>query len=147
MFRTIALAAVLLVAGTATANAQPVNHGRPHVVTPVSTSERALDALLAQYDSAAARRDRRDLRRIEDRVKQVLRSEVMEGQAEARRFRVRADDVPQARRILQELERLSDRFGRRSIVAKRELLAQASRLDLDDRPERFGEGRRPNGRR
>ncbi|HEY3450333.1 MAG TPA: hypothetical protein VGK67_28520 [Myxococcales bacterium] len=148
MFRAIALTAVLLAAGTA--NAQTYGHNGPPAVrlaTPAADSERALDVLLARYDAALARRDRLDLRRVEDRVKQVLRAEVMEGRFEARRYGVRTDDVPQARRILQQLDKLADRFGRRSLVTKRELLAQASRLDLDDRPERMGEGRRPHGRR
>ncbi|MGC4120969.1 MAG: hypothetical protein QM765_41615 [Myxococcales bacterium] len=150
MLRTLALTAALLVAGTATANAQPMNHryGEPVVrVTPQASSERALDVLVAQYDRAMARRDRFELRRVEDRVKEILRGEIMEGRFEARRFGMRTDDVPQARRILMDLVKLENRFGNRSVLAKRELLAQASRLDLDDRPEYRGEGRRPNGRR
>jgi len=153
MLRAIALTAVQLVTGTAaTANAQPVpavRYGQPVVrVTPrAANSERALDVLLARYDAAAARRDRQELRRVEDSVKQVLRAEILEGRTEARRFGLRADDVPQARRILDELVKLETRFGRRQLAAKRELIAQAARLDLDDRPERYGEGRRPNGRR
>ncbi len=151
MFRTIALTAVLLVAGTATANAQPMDHryGEPvvRVATPAANRERTLGALRVRYENAVARRDRMELRRVEDRVKQVLRQEIMEGRYEARRYGVPTDDVAQARRILMDLEKLTDRFGRRALSAKRELVAQASRLDLDDRPERNGAGRRPNARR
>lgn len=144
MLRALVLTAVMTV--TTTASAQPRhqavpapgaptvgNHSAPRAPPPPARLERrdderdlrVLERLLAEFDTARARRNYREVRRVEEQVKTALRAELAEDRAERHGRWTGAD---RAGRMLREFERLTGRFDRRSLQAKRALLADAVTL-------------------
>jgi hypothetical protein len=155
MKRTIlaTLLALSIPAAAAADEYRPAHQPPPAAPATVRADRRdvlELERLLARYDEAAARRDRRDLARLEPKLLAAIDGELAEARAALRRgdrsgagrlerrreAQVRAD-LGRLTALRAEFADLQGRFGWRATQRKQAVVAEVSRLaraDLAWRP-------------
>jgi len=161
--KRIALVALFALSIPAAASADPWRERRPAPAPPAAASfrddrrdVRDLDRLMARYDEAVSRRDRRAMERLESRLLAAIDGEIAEARATLRQCSVGRDDrdehgpsgrsgrvedrrAEQARfelarltSLRAEFASLQGRFGWRATQRKHAVVAEVSRLAQAD---------------